>query len=74
MFLNSSHRYGQSMNLLLSPTLTRKQKLAIVKGANRKKPGFSSVRSMLARQHAANRVIPYSPQDKLTLKTVIWDV
>jgi hypothetical protein len=47
MFLNSSHRYGQSMNLLGSPTLTRKQKLAIVSGANRKKPGCRSVPSMV---------------------------
>lgn len=74
MFLNSSHRYGQSINRLLSPTLTRKQKVAIVNGANRKKPGFSSVRSMLAWQHTGKRVLPYSPQGKLTLKTVIWDV
>jgi len=46
MFRNSSHRYGQSMNLLGSPTLTRKQKLAIVRGASRKKPGFRIVLTM----------------------------
>jgi hypothetical protein len=30
-----------------SPTLTIKQKLAMAKGANRKKPGFSSVFSIV---------------------------
>lgn len=34
------------MNLLGSPTLTRKQKVAMLKGANRKTPGLRSVRSM----------------------------
>jgi hypothetical protein len=39
MFLNSNQRYGQSMNRSEEPTPTMKQKLAMARGASRKKPG-----------------------------------